>query len=122
MVEEAEHLFNWAYDIKYYFRGLDKSFDLPELNSTRVLQNLIRIMGERNLMLKVMKNRMKHDSLVTIGSENELKELEDFSIITHKFNAGESEGLLGILGPTRMTYGLVLSILQKMAEELHRIV
>jgi heat-inducible transcriptional repressor len=122
VVEEAEHLFNWAYDINYYFKGLDRSFDLPELNSTRVLQNLIRIMGERNLMLKVMRNRMKHDSLVTIGSENELEELEDFSIITHKFNAGECEGLLGILGPTRMTYGLVLSILQKMAEELHRTV
>jgi heat-inducible transcriptional repressor len=108
------------YNITYAFRGNDRALTFPELSDTKVLRNLVRIMGERSLMLRVMKNRMEHECLVTIGRENELEELEDFSVITHRFTAGECEGLLGILGPTRMSYRLVLSILRKMAEELHR--
>jgi len=121
LAAEAEYLFEWGYDLKFYFKGMEQQIGLPEYKNTRILQNLIRIMGERSLMLDVMRHRLPHDELVTIGRENELEELSDFSIVTRRFVTGECSGLLGVLGPMRMSYSRVLYILDGMAEELHRV-
>jgi heat-inducible transcriptional repressor len=115
---EAEYLFDLAYDLQYSFKGLDTSADLPELEEPRVLRNLVRIMGERHLMLSVMRNRLNREVVVTIGRENGFEELADFSIATRRFSAGDHRGLLGVLGPTRMSYQLVLALLSATAEEL----
>jgi heat-inducible transcriptional repressor len=117
----AEQLFDWAYDLEYHFRGVPELFDNKELNNPRLLQNLVRIMGEKSLMLKVLKTRMQQELMVTIGRENNIDELADFSIVTQKFYAGDCEGLLGVLGPTRMSYRLVLSLLHNMTSELHQL-
>lgn len=118
---EAEYLFDWVYDLKYHFKGFEEQLAIPELNNTKTLQNLVRIMGERSIMLKVLKNRFEDDVTVTIGHENEEEGLEDFSLVTRRFDAGMCGGILGILGPTRMSYHMVLSILKRMAEELQRL-
>ncbi|MCK4237014.1 MAG: hypothetical protein KAX38_07825, partial [Candidatus Krumholzibacteria bacterium] len=118
---EAESLFDWQYDFNYYFKSSDNHIKIPELRSAKVLRNLVSLMGERSLILKVMKDRIGHELTVTIGKENEIEEMEDFSIITHSFSTSDYAGLIGILGPTRMSYDLVLSLLNRMAEELHRL-
>ena len=115
---EAEYLFDLAYDVRYSFKGLDKSTDVPELENPRVLRNLLRIMGEPHLMLSAMRNRLNKEMVVTIGRENGFDEFADFSIVTHRFNTVDYSGLLGVLGPTRMSYQLVLALLNATAEEL----
>lgn len=118
---EGEELFDWAYDIKYYFKGIENLSENPELSDLKILRNLVALMGKRGLILKVLKNRLKHEKLVTIGGENDLEELEGLSIVTRRFRTGDCSGLLGILGPTRMAYRSVLSLLSGMAEELQRV-
>jgi heat-inducible transcriptional repressor len=118
---EADFLFDWIYDLRYYFKGSEEDIKLPELNNVNILKNLVRLMGTRSLMLELLKSRVDSDVLVTIGREHDDLGLEDFSLITHRFEAGECGGVLGILGPTRMSYRKVLSILDKLAEELQRI-
>ncbi len=117
---EAEFLFDWPYDLRYYYGGMDKAGD-RELESPLVLQSLVRLMGERSLMLNALKSRLDADISITIGKENRLRELEPFAIVTRRFQAAECDGLLGVLGPTRMTYGLVLALLDRTAEELQHI-
>jgi heat-inducible transcriptional repressor len=118
---EADYLFDWPFDLSYCYMGLENPADQPELSNPRILQSLVRIMGERHFMLQAMKRRLADEESITIGSENELEELNDFSLVTRKFHMEEYDGLLGILGPTRMQYGHVLSLLGKMAEELQRL-
>jgi heat-inducible transcriptional repressor len=116
--DEAEYLFDRAYDLRYSFKGFDKPVDFPELEDPRILRNLVRIMGERRLMLDVLRHRLNREMVVTIGHENEFEELADFSIVTHRYSTADCSGLLGVLGPTRMSYGLVLALLSTTAEEL----
>lgn len=115
---EADYLFDWPFNLSYCFIGLENPLDLPELSNPRILQNLVKIMGEQNLMLYAMKRRFDEETKITIGSENEIDEMSDFSLVTRKFQIESYDGLLGILGPTRMQYNRVLSLLVKMAEEL----
>jgi transcriptional regulator of heat shock response len=78
-------------------------------------------MGERSIMLNVLKARLAANVSVTIGRENRVRELEDFAVVTRRFSTADYDGLLGVLGPTRMTYRLVLALLDRTAEELHHV-
>ncbi len=118
---ETEYLFDWPFNLSYCFLGLEKKPELLELSDPRILQNLVRIMGEQNLMLNAMKKRLGDETKITIGTENEMDELNDFSLVTRKFHIDNYDGLLGILGPTRMEYNRVLSLLAGMAEELQQL-
>jgi heat-inducible transcriptional repressor len=118
---EADYLFDWPFNLSYCYMGLDNPVGQPEMSNPRILRNLVKIMGERHFMLNTMKRRLGNEVSITIGSENELRELNDFSIVTRKFHMDDYDGLLGILGPTRMHYSHVLSLLVKMAEELQRL-
>jgi transcriptional regulator of heat shock response len=69
-------------------------------------------------MLKLMRKRVEEELAVTIGNENELAGLNDFSIVTHRVDKDQCRGLLGVLGPKRMSYKLVLPLLSRMAREL----
>ncbi|HMA77470.1 MAG TPA: HrcA family transcriptional regulator, partial [Candidatus Krumholzibacteriaceae bacterium] len=120
VTKEAGNLFDWSYDLKYYIGNMDLPRHTPEFEDPIVLKNLVTIMGQRELMLKVMKKRMRNKFMVTIGSENQAVELNRLSVVTHSFCRRDNKGLLGIVGPTRMSYKLVLPILDRMVRELGR--
>ncbi len=115
---EADYLFGGMYDLEYYLRRTDSTEDTPEMQDPRILRSLVSLMGEKRRMLRAMRNRFGRGVMVTIGTENEIEELKDFSVVTRAIPAGRCEGLLGVLGPTRMSYRSVLSLLDGMAREL----
>ena len=58
---------------------------------------------------------------VRIGSENNHNAMEDFSVITATYSAGEiMKGSIAIIGPTRMDYGRVITLLDLLSSDLSR--
>ena len=54
-----------------------------------------------------------------IGPENEIQEFSDCSVITASYQVGDgSSGTFGIIGPTRMDYARVVSVMNYMAKML----
>ena len=47
---------------------------------------------------------------VTIGAENEEELIQNCSIITAPYTVGDVDGILGVIGPTRMVYSRVIPI------------
>ena len=61
------------------------------------------------------------DIRVLIGPENIAKELRDSSVILAKYDAGDGmQGLIGVVGPTRMDYSRVAAKLSYIAAGLSR--
>jgi heat-inducible transcriptional repressor len=118
---EGQYLFDWPYDFNYCYRTAARRGEEPDLESPRMLQNLVRLMGERSIMINMLRNRLVSDVSITIGRENRVRELEDFAVVTRRFMTADCEGLLGVLGPTRMSYRLVLALLDATAGELSNI-
>jgi heat-inducible transcriptional repressor len=58
---------------------------------------------------------------VRIGRELALEELRDLSLIAAGYRFGRSAGTLGVLGPTRMDYPVVMSTVAEVASTLSRI-
>jgi len=52
-----------------------------------------------------------------IGSESDIKEMRDMSIITSTYRVGEkSFGVLGVIGPIRMNYSRIIPIVNYTAK------
>ena len=57
-----------------------------------------------------------------IGSENSLQSIKDCSVITTTYKMGDgTRGTIGILGPTRMDYSQVVSVLNGMVKNIESV-
>ena len=58
---------------------------------------------------------------VSIGSENRLADLRDCSIVLAPYEIdGQTAGVVGVLGPTRMDYRHALAAVSVVSEQLGR--
>ena len=60
---------------------------------------------------------------IRIGKENAYDEFKDMSIVTATYSVGgEKVGSYGIIGPTRMDYARVVSVLNFVGRSLNEII
>ena len=105
-----------------YLEGANKSFDLPEFNSLDVAKNFINVLDTKELVTDMLDSGFADDIHVYIGEENQKEELKDFSVVTfkHKVN-GKDLGTIGIIGPKRMDYSKVISVMKYINKKLKEI-
>ncbi len=105
-----------------YLEGANKSFDLPEFNSLEVAKNFINVLDTKELVTDMLDSGFADDIHVYIGEENQKEELKDFSVVTfkHKVN-GKDLGTIGIIGPKRMDYSKVISVMKYINKKLKEI-
>ena len=103
-----------------YLEGANKSFELPEFHSLDVAKNFINIIDEKDLVADMLDSGFAQDINVYIGDENEKEELKDFSIVTFKHKVGDKDlGTIGIIGPKRMNYSKVISVMKYISKKLN---
>lgn len=111
IVEESEAI---------YLEGAKKSFDLPEFKSLELAKNFVNVLDEKELMLDILDSGVAKDINVYIGDENDKEELKDFSVVTFKHSVGNKEmGTIGIIGPKRMNYSKVISVMKYISKRLN---
>ncbi len=83
----------------------------PEFESGRELRELIQLTEQRDLLGRVLASRDHERRLqISIGTENQLPELSGFTLVTCEYQVGELIGVIGVIGPTRMPYDKVVTI------------
>ena len=77
----------------------------------------MNLLDRKEFILDLLEN--SEDFNVYIG--NEINGLKDFSIVTFKNKvAGKDLGTIGIIGPTRMDYSKVISVMKYINKELNK--
>ena len=105
---------------KVRLAGANKLFELPEFNSLEVAKNFINILDEKELMADMLNTGFAKDINVYIGEENEKEELKNFSVVTFKHRIGNKDlGTIGIIGPKRMDYAKVISVMKYISKKLN---
>ncbi len=105
---------------KIYLEGANKAFELPEFKSLELAKNFVNILDTKELMLDILNTGFAEDIKIYIGDENENEELKDFSIVTFKHSVGEKDvGTIGIIGPKRMNYSKVISVMKYISKKLN---
>lgn len=105
---------------KVHLEGTKQLFELPEFNSLEVAKNFVNILDEKELMADMLNNGYAKDINIYIGEENEKEELKDFSVVTFKHRIGNKDlGTIGIIGPKRMDYSKVISVMKYISKKLN---
>ena len=105
---------------KIYLEGTSKVFDFPEFKKIDTAKNFLSILDTKEEMLEILNSGLAKDINVYIGDENENSDLKDLSIITFKHKVGNKDmGTIGIIGPKRMNYSKVISIMKYISKKLN---
>ncbi len=103
-----------------FLEGAKKSFDLPEFKSMKVAKNFVNLLDTKDEMLEIFNSGDAEDINVFIGDDDENSNLKDFSIITFKHTIGDKDlGTIGIIGPKRMDYAKVISVMKYISKKLN---
>ncbi len=103
-----------------FLEGAKKSFDLPEFKSMKVAKNFVNLLDAKDEMLEIFNSGDAEDINVFIGDDDENSNLKDFSIITFKHTIGDKDlGTIGIIGPKRMDYAKVISVMKYISKKLN---
>ena len=91
------------------YRDVDKAQKVMSSLDEDALANLPAIMQNQN------------GTKVLVGPENVAQELKDTSVVMTKFDIGDGmQGMIGVVGPTRMDYAKVTARLSYFAESLSK--
>ena len=91
------------------YRDVDKAQRLMSSLDEEALANLPAVMQNAN------------GTKVLVGPENVAQELKDTSVVMTKFDIGDGmQGMIGVVGPTRMDYAKVTARLSYFAESLSK--
>jgi len=90
----------------------------PEFRDVSKVKTILELLDETPLLAKLF-SQLPNGIQVKIGSENNMEAIQNCSLITASYTVnGESIGTIGILGPTRMEYGNVISVLNYLSKDL----
>jgi len=126
LLEQTMQLFNEALEMpeeKVYLEGTVKILDHPEFKDLEKFKSLLGTLEKSDLLSQVLtENSKKGEVGIVIGEENKHFEMKECSIITATYQVGGRPfGTIGVLGPTRMDYGKVVSVVEFVARVLGEI-
>ena len=101
--------------------GHSRLLDQPEYRNVDKAQKVLTSLDEDALsnLPAVMQNA--NGTKVLVGPENVAQELKDTSVVMTKFDIGDGlQGMIGVVGPTRMDYAKVTARLSYFAESLSK--
>jgi len=108
-------------NVNLYTNGLSNIFDIPEFSDLQRAKNFISLFDRDNKAQFVRKLADRGDGMiVTIGSENSEDDMKDCSLITATYHVnGRFVGKIGVIGPTRMKYGEIISVVEYLSDNLN---
>jgi heat-inducible transcriptional repressor len=102
-----------------HITGTSNLLEYPEFKDVEKAQRLLRYLSSEGELVKLPVPEDDSGVRITIGPENLAEELRDSSVIVARYDAGgDMEGLIGVVGPTRMDYSKVAARLSYIAEGL----
>ncbi len=103
---------------KLFFGGKTNILSQPEFHDLDKIKSLLNMIDQEDSISGLIR---KQNSGITIkiGSENNITAMENCSLITATYSVGmEQLGTIAILGPTRMEYSRVISLLDYISTDL----
>jgi heat-inducible transcriptional repressor len=102
-----------------YLGGTTRILNQPEFRDVEKLRPLLDMFESQQDLVKIFGDTPPEGVVVRIGQENTLETIHQCSVIAAAYTVdGENVGTIGVLGPTRMDYGRVITVLDRMSKLL----
>jgi len=121
-VKEHEIVYNTFYQVFKDFSnkninvvGRNNILKQPEFNNIDKIQDIFDKLDNKEEMINSIKEE-NNDIKIYIGKENKLD--DDVTVIQTKYNSKGQEGTIAIVGPKRMDYDRVVTLLEYIKENI----
>lgn len=118
-LDSTDSLLNITDPDQMHLGGTTNIVDQPEFKDREKLRSLIEVLEEKKLLAELVSAKgIKEGITITIGKEIERGEMQSCSLVTSPYKAGKVRGTIGIIGPTRMRYSKLASMVEYTAKLL----
>ncbi|HJQ11835.1 MAG TPA: heat-inducible transcriptional repressor HrcA [Gemmatimonadaceae bacterium] len=119
-IEEGDQVFNSALesdDDGVLLGQASVLAEQPEFASVDNMRRLVELTETRQKLGELLRRRSDTNGLsITIGAEHNDPKLSNFTVVTASYHAGPLTGVIGVIGPTRMPYDKVISLVTHTSE------
>jgi heat-inducible transcriptional repressor len=102
--------------------GASNILNQPEFGDYQHLSSVIELIENKDIIIHIMDSNLGgHETdlvNISIGMENQIEKLTDYSLVTKKYKLGSTDGTLGIVGPKRMDYSKIIATVVYVADIL----
>ena len=114
-VQEGEQLFETALPMaeghQIMLGAASVLAEQPEFSAADRLRRLLALTETPQALGDAIRKRTQAPGIsITIGAEHDDPRLEDFTVVTAEYHVGSLAGVIGVIGPTRMPYDKVISL------------
>ncbi len=125
-IEQALNLIGQSFSIqkesRVYLGGTTNILNQPEFKDVNKIKKIFNVLEEEDLLSSLLEESLSEKLRVVIGEENKIEEIQECSLITATYRIGDKTiGTIGVLGPTRMDYSKVISIVEHITDQLNHI-
>ena len=121
IVDFTTHVLKEQQRSPVYVSGQMKLLGQPEYRDVEKAQEVLATLDSDTLSNLPATLESSAKTQILVGPENIAKELRDTSVVMTRFDIGDGmQGLIGVVGPTRMDYAQITARLSYFAENLGR--
>ncbi len=121
-IDSCDEIFTEPIIDKVHLDGAANLVRNPEFNNADRVSRLIGMVEDRTFLANIFScGEVNEGTNITIGSELLTDSAEPISVVASPYNAGKLRGILGVMGPTRMPYSKIVSIVDYTAKLLSKV-
>ncbi len=118
LIDSKEKIWSEKSADEIHLAGADHLVSKPEFASHEKLSELLKVLENGKVLTEFLRNQEDEGLVITIGKENRLVEVMNCSLVTSSYNVGNIRGTVGIIGPTRMPYSQLVSVVEYTARTI----
>lgn len=105
---------------KIYLGGMLNILNQPEFHNIEKVKTLLSLLEQEEMLHNLMETNTSEEGVtVRIGSEMKRDEVRECSMVVANYHIdGVPAGSMGVIGPTRMDYAWVISVVDYMTQQL----
>lgn len=116
---QADRVFDFGENIEMYFMGTHHILQKEDFSNLAAVSSVMEMLENRNVIAQLLETSANPASTsVKIGEEIEEERMQECSMITARYKVGNINGVLGIIGPTRMNYSKLVALVEYTAQAI----
>jgi heat-inducible transcriptional repressor len=122
-LDDETDLWKGAGADQLHIEGTRNIIEQPEFADRQKLRELMKMLEQRTDLVDLLRNHHESGSgiIITIGAENRAREIQSCSVVSATYKAGSTSGTIGVIGPTRMPYAKLVSLVKYAARQLSKV-
>ena len=125
-IDSADTIFDSREVQNFHFGGVEYIALQPEFTDLSNYRSIVELVEDEDMIVHLFddenssQSKADNDVVVRIGNENKIRQIERCSVVSTQYRIGNSEGTIGLVGPTRMNYPRMVALVEQLATRFNK--